>query len=264
MSGETFRMLFFPPLSLGWDSGYSHMRKQSIKNCQYLKGPVLWHLIPSLGLDCWTRCVFTWWCGFETGKHPVVYEGHWLRVLHQWPLGVVERSPAAEAQQWELWLCVPDERFNDPSLGSWWCSLHVSPWASVPLLFFLFSLSRWLVLSHLFCISLQCERNESIFISVSLSLCCLFRSICFPYHPTNPLSLFLSTCRELSCRLSFSLSHLHKLHVQRCHTLSLFLSLYLPASVKLCRFCRPAVSPTFSHSPGLPCSRCVSSPPPMT
>lgn len=50
MTGETFRVLFFPSfLSLGRDSGYSHMRKQSIENLQYLKGPVLWHLISSLG-----------------------------------------------------------------------------------------------------------------------------------------------------------------------------------------------------------------------
>lgn len=44
----------------------------------------------------------------------------------------VKRGPTAEARRWELWLCVPDERFNDPPLGSWRCSLHVSPWAAHP------------------------------------------------------------------------------------------------------------------------------------
>lgn len=53
MSGETFKVLYFVrPLSLGWDSGYSHIKKQSIENLWYLKGPVLWHLHSLLGCDC--------------------------------------------------------------------------------------------------------------------------------------------------------------------------------------------------------------------
>lgn len=43
MSGKTFKVLYFVcPLSLGWDSGYSHIKKkkQSIENLRYLKGPV--------------------------------------------------------------------------------------------------------------------------------------------------------------------------------------------------------------------------------
>lgn len=96
-------MLFlFPPLSLGWDSGYSHMRKkkQSFeKDVQYIsKDQPLWHLIffPR------TRCVFTWRCGFEC---PVVHERRSSAPTESAPsmtIRVVERGPAVEAQWREL------------------------------------------------------------------------------------------------------------------------------------------------------------------
>lgn len=73
----------------------------------------------------------------------------------------VERSPAVEAQRWELLLRVPDERFNDSSLGEWRCRLHVSPLTALPCCFSLLS------------VSLTCSQPFGLYshpLSLSLSL----------------------------------------------------------------------------------------------
>lgn len=51
---QNFSDVFFsfcPLLSLGWDSGYSHMRKQSVENVQDLTGPVYPICCPHLAVS---------------------------------------------------------------------------------------------------------------------------------------------------------------------------------------------------------------------
>lgn len=90
-----------PPLSLGWDSGYSHMKKTKHREFAVSQrtSPVALPHLAATAAGCYR--VFTWWCGFVAGECPVEYERHFALTesAPSMTIRVVERSPAAEAQR---------------------------------------------------------------------------------------------------------------------------------------------------------------------
>ncbi len=164
--GDTLRMLPSPVSWLGfWVFTHEKTKHREFAVSQRT-GPVAFDFLTwlrQLNLWCFQVLVWFWgWC-------PVVYERHFSALTESAPsmtIRVVERSPAAKARRWELWLCVLDEGFNDPSLGSWWCRWHVPLLAPFPCCF-LFSVSSSNILPF-FCISVKLQNNKSTFLSVSV------------------------------------------------------------------------------------------------
>lgn len=109
----------FSPLSLGWDSGYSHMRKQSVENLQYLKGPVLWHLLSLLSSDGWTRVFSISGTLLRLPSVLLRMNGTllWLRVLHQWPL---RRWSEAQLGMHSSWNCNGVRLMNGLMTSHYW------------------------------------------------------------------------------------------------------------------------------------------------